>query len=345
MYTSVSGMNKEVPQEVVQDCTLGPHVTADGQRFPTKSFFVPKIMITNVRSLTPKIEEVQEFVNRNDITMAFITEPWLKPTIMDSVINIPGYTVLRKDRASDNHGVVCLYIRNDYLMYTELRDLACCSDHEILWVQLLPKRLPRGFSSLIVAVVYHPHWSGTENDPMRDHLFQSLAIAESKYPNCAFIVAGDFNPLDVTSIKRHFNMQQIVKKTTRKYAILDFVLTNMKKYYKEPRIFPPFDRSDHNTIIAEGQTMNRGCSTKVLFKRDKRTSRKAELGRYLAVLEWDTLFSSIETFEELVDVFNNVVSPGLYIDAYKKDSYKSSRRSMDDSTPEIINLKTTKGIS
>jgi hypothetical protein len=43
------------------DCTLA-------QQFPTKSFFVPKIMITNVRSLTPKIEEVQEFLNRNDIT-------------------------------------------------------------------------------------------------------------------------------------------------------------------------------------------------------------------------------------------------------------------------------------
>jgi hypothetical protein len=73
--------------------------------------FVPKIMITNVRSLTPKIEEVQEFLNRNDITMAFITETWLKPTIMDSVISIPGYTVLRKDRASDNHGghvFICL---------------------------------------------------------------------------------------------------------------------------------------------------------------------------------------------------------------------------------------------
>jgi hypothetical protein len=46
-----------------------------------------------------------------------------------------------------------------------------------------------------------PHWSQTENVLMRDDWFQSLTIAESKYPNCAFIVAGDFNRLDVTSIK------------------------------------------------------------------------------------------------------------------------------------------------
>jgi hypothetical protein len=81
--------------------------------------------------------------------------------------------------------------------------------NEIMWVQLRPKRLPRGFSSLMVAVAYHSHWSGTENDLMREHLLQSLAIAESKYPNCAFHMAGDFNRLDVTSIKRHFNLQQI----------------------------------------------------------------------------------------------------------------------------------------
>ncbi len=113
-----------------------------------------------------------------------------------------------------------------------------------MWVKLRPNRLPRGFSSLIIAVVYQPHWSGSENDLMRDHLFQSLGIAELKYPNCAFIVAGDFNRLEVTSVKRHFNLHQIVKKATRKDVILDFVLTNMNKYYKEPKIFPPFDLSD-----------------------------------------------------------------------------------------------------
>ena len=104
---------------------------------------------------------------------------------------------------------------------------------------------------------------------MHDHLFQSLRIAESNYPKCALIVAGDFNRLDVTSIKRHFNLHQIVKKE---------VLTNVKKYYKKPRIFPPFGLSDHNTIVVEGQLRNRGCSTKILPKRDIRASRKAELG-------------------------------------------------------------------
>ena len=173
-------------------------------------------MITNVKSLTPKIDEVQEFLNRNDISIAFITETWLRPAIVDSVIDIPGYTVLRKDRISDNHGGVCLYLRNDYSMCTELRNLTCCSNHEFLWVKLRPKRLPRDYSGLIIAVVYHPHWSDFETNRMRDHLFQSLRIAESNYPNRALILAGDFSRLDVTSIKRHFNLHQIVKRQKEK---------------------------------------------------------------------------------------------------------------------------------
>ena len=106
-------------------------------------------------------------------------------------------------------------------------------------MQLQPNRLPRGFSSLIVAVVYHPHWTGKKNDSTRDHLFQSLTAAESRYPNCALIVAFDFNRLDVKSIKKHFRLKRIVKKPTRRNAIFDVVLITLHFYYDEPLSFSP----------------------------------------------------------------------------------------------------------
>lgn len=39
----------------------------------------------------------------------------------------------------------------------KLDELSFCSEHEILGVKLRPRRLPRGFCALIVALVYHPH--------------------------------------------------------------------------------------------------------------------------------------------------------------------------------------------
>ena len=109
---------------------------------------------------------------------------------------------------------------------------------------------------------------------MRDHLFQSLLLAESRFPNCALIVAGDFNRLDVKSIQRHFGLKQIVKKPTRKNAILDLVLTNMHDYYADPQHFPPFGLSDHHTVIVEAEVRESSRqSPKFILKRDKWESR------------------------------------------------------------------------
>ena len=206
--------------------------------------------------------------------------------------------MIRRDRSSEDHGGVCLYIKEGFSRYKKLKELSCCNDHKILWVQLQSHRLPRGFSSLIVAALYHPHWSGTENDSMRDHLFQSLSLAESKYPNCALIVAGDFNRLDVNSIKKHFRLKQIVKKPTRKNATLDLVMTNLHDYYDDPCHFPPFCPSDHDTVTAEPKVRNTSrCTTKFVLNR---ASRKADLGRYLSDFDWPRLFSSEESCKDML---------------------------------------------
>ena len=215
---------------------------------------------------------VQEFLLRTllrtQVDLAFITETRLKTTIANIVLDIPGYSIIRRDRMSNDHGGVCLYVKENGSRFKQLQELSCCDDHEVLWVQLRPNRLPRGFSSLIVAVVYHPHWAETENSSMREHLFRSLSLAESKFPNCALIVAGDFNRLDIKSLKKHFRLKQIVKKPTRKDAILDLILTNLHDFYDDPRHFPPFGLSDHNTIAAEPRTRVTSRSTKYVFKRD-----------------------------------------------------------------------------
>ena len=188
------------------------------------------------------------------VCLAFITETWLKESIPESVVNIPGFTIIRRDRVVNNHSGVCVYIKDCDFKYKVLQELTCCQDHEIVWLHLRPTRLPRGFSCLIVGVVYHP--PGAEDNSIRDHLFQSFALAESKFPNCGFIVAGDFNRLDVTRIKKHFRLKQIVKSPTRKDVILDFVLTNLNDHYVSPEIFPPFGLSDHNIIMASPKSKN-----------------------------------------------------------------------------------------
>ena len=82
--------------------------------------------------LTEKLGNVPIISGRND-KFAFITESWLKSSVCDSVIDIPGYSVLRKDRASESHGGICLYLKDTN--YKRLDELSSCQDHEVLWVK------------------------------------------------------------------------------------------------------------------------------------------------------------------------------------------------------------------
>ena len=139
---------------------------------------------------------------------------------------------------------------------------------------LRPIRIPRGFSSLIVAVVFYPHWIKDEKFYARSLISISLSLAESWHANFALIVAGDFNCLDIISLKKHFRLKQIVKKPTRKNAIIDPVLTNLHQYYDELRSFPPCGLSDYNTVTAEAKVTESGQNpTKLMLKRDTRKSQ------------------------------------------------------------------------
>ena len=56
---------------------------------------VPDVMLANVMSLVPKIDEVTEFIVCNKLNLSLITETWLKVSVPDSVIDIPGFALLR----------------------------------------------------------------------------------------------------------------------------------------------------------------------------------------------------------------------------------------------------------
>ena len=62
---------------------------------------------------------------------------------------------------------------------------------------------------------------GAEERSIREHLFQSLSLAESRYKKCGLVITGDFNWLNINGLLNHFHLKQIVKAPTRGNAILD----------------------------------------------------------------------------------------------------------------------------
>ena len=85
-----------------------------------------------------------------------------------------------------SHSIQCKILQDFY-----------SNDQEALWAFLRPKRLPRGFSNLIVAVVYHPdQHPNTSDAALNEYLTSSLNKIEALFPNSGILIAGDFNKFD-----------------------------------------------------------------------------------------------------------------------------------------------------
>jgi hypothetical protein len=156
-------------------------------------------------SLAPKIDEVRQFANNHQPAIMCFTETWLKDTVDNNVIFIDHHSVVRRDRTHAQYGGVCMYVRasTPVTILTEYN----VEDIEILWCKLRPSRLPRGFSNLIVATVYHPPTA--DDNVLINHLTDTLSKIESTMPHAAIIIAGDFNRLNINQITNQFRLKQI----------------------------------------------------------------------------------------------------------------------------------------
>jgi exonuclease III len=147
------------------------------------------------------------FVAETFSLLVLLIETWLQSHIPDTVIDIQGYNLIRRDRKNGQHGGVCIYIK-DLTNYERINDLN--NDHfEALWINLRMPRLPRGFNNLVIGTVYHP--PSTNGPAMLDYLSSCLSSLESRFPNCGLIILGDFNRLSISRLIHSYNLCQLVK--------------------------------------------------------------------------------------------------------------------------------------
>ena len=69
------------------------------------------------------------------------------------VVALESYNIIGRDRTETEHGGVCMCIMNT-VKFTVVDDLEE-SSFEVLWIQISPIRLLRGYSSILPGVFYH----------------------------------------------------------------------------------------------------------------------------------------------------------------------------------------------
>ena len=131
-------------------------------------------------------------------------------------LNLHGFNFKRKDGKNGRAGGVVCYLRTA-LLYSRLTAYED-DELEVIWIKVMPKRLARTVSSILIACIYYTQQ--TDYLKMREHIITSIDAVIRKHPDCGIIVTGDFNQLNDTFLKTHYRFVQIVNVGTRGNAVL-----------------------------------------------------------------------------------------------------------------------------
>lgn len=211
-----------------------------------------KVIYFNARSLVNKHEELELYMREENVDIVGITETWLNESIIDSEVNISGYTLFRKDRKSESKtrgGGVALYVRNNINVILN-NEISNDIFPEILFCDLECKEC-----KTLVGVCYRPPDTSRESS---EGLYELIKKASEQ--EC--ILMGDFNYSElrwdhssnlndehpfVKCINDSF-LSQLVDEPTRGKNFLDLILCTDETTVEDLKVGEPFETSDHSII-------------------------------------------------------------------------------------------------
>ena len=274
------------------------------------------LLHANVRSLFPKIPEVQHLLGRTKASIFAVTETWLDRTVGDGEIHVPGFSVVRQDRNRQGGGVA-LYIKND-ITFNPRPDLAV-DGLEATWIELL---FPRS-KGILVCSCYRP--------PTDHHFLSKLEQCLARVdPGTELYILGDIN-IDFTqqsnSLCKSYldllnleGLSQIITEPTRltptTATTLDHIIVNVshKNLVKECGVVD-IGFSDHLVTYCSRGLKNISCVSNVKRIRSFRNYTALRLKEALMNINWSSVLLStnvdycLAEFTRLFDSAVDLVAP------------------------------------
>ena len=100
-------------------CTNSDRVS-DGKSLKGNERTVPNLMLSNARSLTNKVNELEVLKESYRADLIFVTETWLADTVPDEIVNVSGLNIVRRDRLCGRGGGVAIYVNHDIPLKLEV---------------------------------------------------------------------------------------------------------------------------------------------------------------------------------------------------------------------------------
>ena len=123
---------------------------------------LPSIFLTNNRSITQKLDELELNIATNSYvrnsSVMIISETCLHQLIPDEAVQLAGHTSYRQDKneysSKKRGGGLCMYVNNNWCTNSRIIANHCSPDLEALSILCRPFYLPREISSETITAVY-----------------------------------------------------------------------------------------------------------------------------------------------------------------------------------------------
>ena len=204
----------------------------------------------NARSIRNKFSEFRALIASVVLDIVCITETWINTEQVDfeGEFNLPGYTLVRKDRVTRKGGGVLIYVRS------HLNGLPAPVDSPF---ELTGVCIKGTLSSLAIYVVYRPP---QQNQAFDERLYDTLSALVLEDP---IVICGDFNcAVDwdhggfegesgrVVDFANDNFLTQMVKQPTRGDNILDLIFASDDDLVRHVEVDECLGRSDHRMVFS-----------------------------------------------------------------------------------------------
>lgn len=194
-----------------------------------------KLCQLNIRSLLPKLDELEFTLLDGSLDFVGFTESWLHANVHDSMLFKKGFHVERQDRVNGKRGGgLCCYIK-DSIEYTRLARHVNNSDAEIMSVVMRRSHQ----KNILIILVYRPPQGNVKifletlrnyiND-LRDTSSMNLVILGDF--NIDYSKKSDGNTKKLMNLEKEFLLEQVIQEPTRiaynKSSLIDLMFTDLK---------------------------------------------------------------------------------------------------------------------
>ena len=205
------------------------------------------MMHANVRSIIPKIDELRLLLSEMQCAIFVVTESWLDQSLDTSIIEIPGYSILRQDRQhKGGGGIIVYYLQN---LNIKLVQIQKTEEVECLLMVVRVNSLKLG----VISVYRPPSTPYCKLSVLEDFITHLYPQVDSLYIlgdlNCNQLCPDEAETKYLKSILDSFDLAQLIKEPTRitEYgeSLLDLIITDRTELVESCGVSSPIGSSDH----------------------------------------------------------------------------------------------------